>query len=88
MGGLRRHPLHGLSPPAPVRLCAPIPAGVRILGNSCIAPGCKMLAKDNLLVTVILLAASTAGYDFDTVIVSADDLAGVLNQQRQAGRAT
>lgn len=37
--------------------------------------------------TVILLAEPTAGYAFDTVIVSADDLAGVLIQQRQAARA-
>lgn len=44
MGGVHRAALHGLTPTAPQRYCPPLPPGVRLLGNSCIAPGCKMLA--------------------------------------------
>lgn len=86
MGGLRRHPLHGLSPAAPPRPCAPVPADVRLLHNTCIAPGFKMLAKDNLLVRVLPLLAPTDGYAFDTIIVSPDDY-GAVSAQRQAARA-
>jgi hypothetical protein len=81
MGGLRRHPLHGLSLAKPERPCAPVPPGVRILSNTCIAPGFKMLSKANWLVKVLPLIAPTDGYDFDTIIVSPDDIVSVMGRQ-------
>ena len=52
-------------------------AGVRVLSNSCIGSGFKMLAKDSWQVALLSLAEPTDGYDFDTVIVSPDDAVAI-----------
>jgi hypothetical protein len=54
-----------------------VAAGVRVLSNSCIGAGFKMLAKDGGQVALFSLASSTDGYDFDTVIVSHDDAVAI-----------
>lgn len=77
MGGLRRHPLHGLSPRPPPRPCLPASPGIRLLANACVAPGVKLLAKDDRPVAILHLSAPTGGYDFDTIIVSPDDYAAM-----------
>lgn len=81
MGGLRRHPLHGLSPARPPRSCVPASPGVRMLANTCIAPGFKMLAKASSLVKVLPLDEGTEGYDFDTIIVSPDDVVAMTRRE-------
>jgi hypothetical protein len=48
-------------------------AGVRVLTNSVIAPGYKMLAKAGFQVAILRLADPTDGYDFDTIIVGGDE---------------
>jgi hypothetical protein len=72
MGGLRRHPLDGAASPV-LRRGYPVPAGIRVLTNSCVERGAKVLTKDGWMVATLDIDDPPEGYDFDTVIVSACD---------------
>ena len=74
MGGLRRYPLDGVEAMTQ-RWCIPAPPGVRLLANTCVAPGSKLLAKERAPVTCLKLDAPTDGFDFDTIIVHPADYA-------------
>jgi hypothetical protein len=75
MGGLTRRPLDHVAPTVP-RFCVPAPVGVTLLTNCCVAPGCKVLAKDGWMVACLELDQPADGYDYDTIIVSPGDQAG------------
>jgi hypothetical protein len=79
MGGLRRSPLaHALAePPLPG---GPVPRGVVVLGNCCVAPGAKLLSKGGSLVATLYLVDPTDGYDFDTLIVNPADYPAVAGR--------
>jgi hypothetical protein len=57
----------------PSRRCAALPPGVRVLHNTCVAPGAKALAKDGLLLRVLYLDEPTDANEFDTIIINPGD---------------
>ncbi len=82
MDDYHRQSFDNLRPAPRERHCHPVPAGVKVLSNSCVAPGSKLLGKERREVAVLRLDAPTETYDFDMIIVSPDDIVAALSARR------